>query len=374
MKVLVINWRCIKNPEAGGAEVYIDEILKRKPAHWNVDFVATRFPGAPETEEINGYTVHRIPNNFLFNFTFKQQWKRRFSKIGYDLVVDVMSKIPLATPNYIQDVPLMGIHYHIHGLSLFKELNPLPAAYVYWMEKWLLKAYKNLPLLLIAESDQAELRQRYGNTDLTIAYCGIDRHFMENQDPLAKSETPTLFYFGRLKKYKRVDHLILAFVEVLKKIPNAQLIIAGKGDDEPRLIELVKTLGLESSVQFLGFISEEEKGQWCSKAWAFAITSEKEGWGIVVIEANAGAVPVVGYNVEGVRNSIHDGYSGFLVENGNLQQLAEKLTLLMTDGNLRASMSQNALEWSRKFDWDKTAAGFLELANRVVETHKKANR
>ncbi len=371
MKVLVINWRCIKNPEAGGAEVYIDEILKRKPADWDVDFIASTYEGAPETEEINGYTVHRIPNKFLFNFTFKKMWKKVYSKKGYDLVVDVLSKIPLGTPSYIKNVPLMGIHYHIHGVSLFKELNPVLASYVYLMEKTILAQYKKLPLLLIAESDQSELIQRYGNTDLTIAYCGIDRGFMENQDPSAKSETPTMFYFGRLKKYKRVDHVILAFAEILKKVPQAVLGIAGKGDDEPRLKELVTSLGIEKSVQFLGFISEQEKGEWCSKAWTFAITSEKEGWGIVVIEANAGAVPVVGYNVEGVRNSISDGYSGFLVENGNIQQLADKLTTLMTDSNLRDTMSKNALQWSNKFGWDNTAEGFMEVANRVMKNHKK---
>ncbi len=367
MKVLVINWRDINNPEAGGAEVYIDEVLKKKPSDWKVDFISTSFKNSKKKEIINGYNVIRIPNNLLFNFTFKYFWRKFFSKNHYDLIVDVISKIPLATPLYIRNIPILSIHYHIHGKSLFKELPYPMALYVYLMEKHFLRYYTKVPTLLIAESDKQELEEIYKFENLYIAYCGIDVSFMKDINPFKKSEIPTLLYFGRLKKYKRVDHIIKAFALVIKKIPNAVFYIAGKGDDEERLKDIVNIMKLNDSVKFMGFISEKDKGKCVSESWVFTITSEKEGWGIVVIEANAGALPVVGYNVEGIRDSIKDGYSGYLVENGNINQLAEKIVLLLNNNKLRNLMSQNALEWSNHFRWDKTAEIFYSIANKLIQ-------
>lgn len=366
MKVLVVNWRDIKNPEAGGAEVYIDEILKRKPAGWQVDFVAASFKGCEPTEDINGYHIIRIPNNFLFNFTFRRYWKKVLSRKGYDLVVDVVSKIPLATPLYIKNTPLAAIHYHIHGLSLFKELAFPMAFYVYWMERLLLRSYRKIPTLLIAESDQKELFEKYRFTDTRIAYCGIDTAFMAGRDPRAKSLIPTVMTFGRLKKYKRVDHAIKAFALVLKDIPDAVFNIAGKGDYEDRLKELARELGIEKNVRFLGFISEEDKGKYVSESWLFTITSEKEGWGIVVIEAAAGALPALGYNVEGVRDSLRDGETGFLVPNGDIEALALRMKQLLTDEELRRTLSEAALAHSDKFRWENTAAGFYKMTDEML--------
>ena len=142
MNILVINWRDIKNPEAGGAEIHIDEILKRKPSDWNIDFVSSKFKGCKKFETINGYNVYRIFNNFLFNFTFYFYWKFKFSKKKYDLIVDDISKIPLSTPKYIKNIPILAINHHIHGKSMFKELPFFLALYIYLLEKhYLIQLY-----------------------------------------------------------------------------------------------------------------------------------------------------------------------------------------------------------------------------------------
>jgi len=371
MKVLVINWRDIYNPESGGAEIYLDEILKRKPADWEIDFVSASFKNSKAVEITNDYTIYRIFNNALFNFTFWYYWKKYLSRKNYDLVIASESKIPLATSLYIKDIPLIVIHYHVHGKSLFRQL-PFPIAlYVYAMEKYMLKYYKNTPTVLISDTNYSELTDNYGYKNTVIAYPGIDFSVIRRYPLDYRTPYPTLFCFGRLKKYKRFDHIIRAFSIARKNFPAARLIIAGKGDDEARLKEICAGLKLGESVEFTGFITEEAKAELITSSWISAITSEKEGWGIVVIESNAGGLPVIGYDVEGIRNSISDNNNGFLIPSGNIEILASKIELLFRNEELRKSMSLKAVEWSKKFTWENTAEIFYKFAGENIKKHKE---
>jgi glycosyltransferase involved in cell wall biosynthesis len=367
MKVLVINWRDIKNPEAGGAEVHIDEILKRKPPNWQVDFVSASYPGAPKAEVINGYNVIRIPNNSIFNFTFRTFWKKDLSRCGYDLVIDDISKIPLVTPAYIKETPILAIDHHIHGMSLFTQLFFPMALYVFLMERFLLRAYKNTPVVAVSESTRDELVRRYGFRKIKVSHNGIDLKDLNQAYKKGAVKKPVILYFGRLKKYKRVEHIILAFRELLKTVPGARLWIAGKGDHEPILKELAAKLGLRDTVKFLGFVSERDKIKILSQSSVSAIASEKEGWGISVIESNAAGVPVVGYNVEGLRDSIRHQDTGLLVKNGDIAGLASGLAKLLKDKPLREKLSRNALKWAAGFSWDKKAAEFYKIAAGLVK-------
>ncbi|OHD75233.1 MAG: hypothetical protein A2355_07305, partial [Spirochaetes bacterium RIFOXYB1_FULL_32_8] len=333
MKILVINWRDIKNPEAGGAEIHIDEILKRKPENWNIDFICASFKGSVPNEDYNGYKIIRIPNNSLFNFTFKNYWNKELKKRNYDLIIDDISKIPLATPQFIKNIPVLSILHHIHGKSLFSQL-PYPFAfYVYHMEKYFLRAYQNTPLIVVSDSTKNELSNLYQYKQLSVSHNGIDFNQLNRGYDNSIKKPPHLLYFGRLKKYKRIDHIIEALKIIQKTIPEAILNIAGKGDDEDRLKEKCKFLNLTTSVNFLGFISEDQKIDLLKKSALYVIPSEKEGWGISVIESNAAGLPSIGYNVEGLKDSIKHEYSGLLIENGNIQKLADGIINLLTDEN-----------------------------------------
>lgn len=367
MKVLVINWRDIKNPEAGGAEIHIDELLKRKPAGWEVDFVSALYKNSEEQEKINGYNVIRIPNNHLFNYTFRKFWRKEGKYKEYNLIIDDISKIPLATPRYIKDIPIVALHHHVHGVSLFKELPYALALYVYSAEKAYLKYYKNTPIISVSESSKSELLSLYPFRDISVINNGVDIEDFQSFRELPKTAYPSLIYLGRLKKYKRVDHIIKAFQNINKKFPESRLLIVGKGDDEPRLKALAEELKLSSSIDFLGFVSEEEKRALLSTSWVSAIASEKEGWGIGVIESNAAGTPVAGYSVPGLVDSICDQYSGFLIPNGNISLLAEQISLLFENDDLRKQYSQNAIQWGAIFSWDSAAGQFYEKLNSIVD-------
>lgn len=365
MKILVVNWRDIKNPEAGGAEVHIDEILKRKPAGWQVDFVASTYDGCMPEETINGYRVIRIPNKLFFHINFRKYWHKRLSAEGYDLVVDDVSKIPLATPRYIKGTPILAIDHHIHGKTLFNEIFFLFAAYVYLMERHYLRYYRDTELIACSESTRDELLSLYPYTRLQVLHNGIEYDYFAAHRA-KKSPTPLIAAFGRMKRYKRIDDIIRAFALVLKELPQARLVIGGKGSDEERLKEIVKKMRLEKSVVFPGFADQEKMAEILSSAWLFAIASRKEGWAIVNLEANAAGTPVVGYDVEGVRNSVRNGETGFLVENGSVEKLAEKMLSVLSDSALRQKLSANAIRWASEFSWDKTAEKFYRIANGLI--------
>jgi glycosyltransferase involved in cell wall biosynthesis len=361
MKVLVINWRDIYNPEAGGAEIHIDEILKRKPENWEVDFVSSLYKNASSEDETKSYKIYRIPDSFLFNYKFRFSWDKIYSKKSYDLIIDDISKIPLALPIYVKNTPIIALIHHVHGKSLFRELSFPLAFYVSTMERYLLRYYVDTPIITVSESTKKELMRLYPYKKISVSNAGIDLDNLTKCYSENSPRDPILLYLGRLKRYKRIDHIIRSFAIVKKKINNAELWIVGKGDDEKRLKKMVSCLELDKSVKFLGFVPDREKFSIFSRAKIYLISSEKEGWGNSVIEANAAGLPVIGYDVEGLRDSISDGFTGYLVENGNIEQFAEKTIQLLENDELSIRMSRQANLWASSFGWDNMARNFYKI-------------
>jgi len=118
-------------------------------------------------------------------------------------------------------------------------------------------------------------------------------------------------------------------------------------------------------VRFFGSLSNEERRNLIKKAWVLVNPSIREGWGLNVLEANALGVPCVAYNVAGLCDSVVDGETGLLAENGNVKDLADKITMVLEDDELRERLSVNAINYSRHFSWDKTASEFIDVLKRV---------
>ena len=104
-----------------------------------------------------------------------------------------------------------------------------------------------------------------------------------------------------------------------------------------------------------------EKIKLYQKAWVFVNPSFMEGWGITTIEANACATPVVASNVPGLRDSVRNPHSGFLVPYGSINEFSTKIIELIKDDSLRAKMSIEGLSWAQQFDWQKSADKSLEI-------------
>jgi len=176
-----------------------------------------------------------------------------------------------------------------------------------------------------------------------------------------------VLYLGRIKAYKRLPRLIAMMTEVRKKVPDAELLVAGRGDALEEAKAEARTLGASDYVSFLGHVSEDEKIRLLRGSWVMATPSMNEGWGMTVIEANACGTPAVAYRVSGLDESISKGMSGLLAEND--EAFIQHLVAVLSDGELRQRLSQGAIEWASAFDWDETARQMLHTLDGVLRKY-----
>jgi len=375
MKILVLNWQDISNPLAGGAEVHLHEVFERiaRKGH-DVTLYCSSYPGAKAEENMRGIRVIREGGRYLFNYRVVYRYLTRFRKDGYDLVVDDMNKIPFFTPLYVRE-PLYVVTHHMFGKSIFLEVPWPLAAYVYWTEKagFGLCRSRKIPFIVGSPSTKGELLERdFPSAQVEIINYCVD-HDIHNPDQAKRSSTPLIGYFGRLKKYKSVEHLLHAFSAVVRQLPSVRLVIVGEGDNRSALERLAQELGIAGNVQFTGFVSEREKVEWLQKVWFAVNTSSKEGWGLTVIEANACGTTVVASNVPGLRDAVKDGETGILYEFGNIAELSSTIMRLLQDIPLRNALAAKAYEWASTFDWDRAAERTLALfRKRIADVSRKS--
>jgi glycosyltransferase involved in cell wall biosynthesis len=364
MNILVVNWRCIKNPEAGGAEVHLHEIFSRLVKSGNkVTLVAHHFPGAARSEEIDGIKIIRIGNKFIFDRQFKKYYLKNLADSNFDLVVDDISKIPLNTPKYIKQ-PLVSIIHHLHGKTLYNELVFPAAYYIYKKEVRIPEVYGETPIFAVSPSTKNELIEKgYPAEKIGLLYNAIAQEYFADTFP-KKTENPSLVYIGRLKKYKRLETIIDAMPMVIKKFPDVTLKIGGMGSHAEALENYIRSKNLSENVKMLGKVTEEEKVDYLRESWVFVTMAAKEGWGITVIEANAGYTTVIGSDVPGLRDSIKNGETGILSPYDKPAKLAENIITLINDKEKLKQLQLNAKEWANKFSWDNSV---LDFKKQVVE-------
>jgi glycosyltransferase involved in cell wall biosynthesis len=370
MRILLLNWQDIKNPLGGGAEVYLHQIFKRIAVMGHsVTLFCSHFAGAPKEEDIDGIHVIRKGNRNLFNYIVPLEYRKRFRHEHYDIIIDDINKIPFHSPLFVRE-PLLAMVMHLFDKAIFKEASFPAASYVYVAERLALSIYRKTPLVAISESTRKELMMHgCPQENIFLVPCAVN-HAVYRQIPGVHRTEPLIGYVGRIKKYKSVDHLLHAFAIVLKELPLAKLVIIGDGDSKSEFQRIAHTLHINQATTFTGFLPPEEKIRLLNQMQIVVNTSAKEGWGLTVTEANACGTPAVASDVPGLRDAVRDGESGLLYEYGNIEQLAEKMLLLLRDEHLRARLSAGALAYAQSLTWDASAKTMLDVIEQVLARKK----
>lgn len=365
MRILALNWRDPKNPEAGGAEIHLHEILKRAVrAGHEVVHVSHSVQWLPPRDEIDGVQIHRQGTWYSYNFTL-EKYCHSLDLDSFDLIIEDICKVPVFSPRWSK-TPVLAVVPHLFGTTAYREVSLLKALYVNMLEAFIPRVYRNCPFVAISHSTKEDLiRRGIPRSNISVIPCGIDTDFYRQSTEVAP-ERNRLLFVGRLKKYKGVQHLLQAMTILHSRNIPARLTVIGEGDYSRNLKLLVGRLNLQDSVDFLGFIPQKDKLSWLQRACVAVFPSAKEGWGLTVIEANCCGTPVVASDSDGLRDSVRNGETGILVPHKDPGALAEALETILTHPEKRRELAGNALRWAKGFNWDDTAEKMLTVMERTA--------
>jgi phosphatidylinositol alpha-1,6-mannosyltransferase len=217
---------------------------------------------------------------------------------------------------------------------------------------------------------------RKSATEMVKIAPGIDTaHFIPQPDAMQKrkelglQDKKIIISVGRLVHRKGQDNLIQAMPAVLKKIPNAHLLLVGEGPYRKHLEKLVLKSSLEQNVTFAGRIMYDRLPSYLSAADLFAMPSrsrffglEVEGLGIVYLEASACGIPVVAGNSGGAPDAVLEGVTGLCVDGTNIEQITAAIVEICSDAERASHMGAAGRNWIvNQWRWDIWSKEFNAL-------------
>ncbi len=359
MRILVFNWRDPEHPEAGGAEEYVHECMSAWAASGHEVALITANPLPAPREVLNSPDgpVVRVGSRYRYYLEAQREYKAHW--VGWaDAVLESVNGVPLFTPLYVEE-PIVALFHHIVGGIFFREVPAPLAAVGYMLERVSPAIYHHVTPVAVSPSTCEDLvRRGVPRERIHVIPNGVG--FSDRGASIERSGNSVL-YLGRLKRYKRLDLLVDAARRVIRDIPDAEFLIAGRGDYAQTMRSLVDARGLTPNFRFLGFVSEESKEQLLRRCKLVVSTSEKEGWGIVLLEAASRGVPAVAFDAPGIRDAVVDGQTGLLVPRHRPDALARALVFLLRDEQARARLALGASVRARNFRWDITASRLLSV-------------
>jgi colanic acid/amylovoran biosynthesis glycosyltransferase len=246
-----------------------------------------------------------------------------------------------------------------------------PAWFRYPLLRRKLAREGNLFLCASAFIRQRLLERGFPESRTHTHYIGVDCHSIRPRE--ACEEKPLILHVARLVEVKGTRYLLRAFATVARQHDQVRLLIIGDGPLRTGLQALAASLGVRDRVEFLGALPHAEVLSWMRKAAMLALpgirtaTGREEGLGMVLLEAAATGLPIIGSRVGGIPECILDGRTGFLVPERDASALAQRLSELLENPVKRHQMGAagRALVESR-FNIDRQTAALEDFYDTLL--------
>lgn len=366
--VLLLNWRDLGHPEAGGAEKYLVEVAEGLAGRGHhVVFRTALYPGALPREVING--VHYIRKGGHYSVYTRAVASQASRRLRADVVVDVQNGVPFLSTAAAPHHPVVNLVHHVHREQWPVAFNPFMARVGWQLESTLAPlAYRGSRYVAVSDTTRRELVEIGVEVDrITVIPNGTDA---VAQDELPPSPHPVVTVLGRLVPHKRVEIAMRAVAALQDELPDIELRIVGSGYWLGQLRSLAAELGIEQRVVFTGHVSEWEKQRLLSESWVLALPSLKEGWGLVVVEAAIHCTPTIAYrSAGGTQDSVRHGDTGLLVEDGQ-DTFTQGLRSLLVNHEARQTMGAAAQAWAAGFTWQETVDRWESLLQSAVDGYR----
>jgi glycogen(starch) synthase len=333
----------VRNPwVGGGGAVRAFEIYRRLSNEHSITLVCGRYPEAHDYREgnLNVKFVGTFKNNYAlstFSYAFRAAKLIREEGTRFDVLIEDFAPYnPLFSFLRRKDA-IIQLH-HREGGNLVKRYSIFGVPFL-TLEKIYPKFFKNI--ICVSEAS----KKKFGVSGAVVIPNGV-------REPVDANHTDKgyVLFVGRIHLHnKGLDTLLRAIGRT-----GARLIIGGKGRDEEKMLDIVKSSDLEHKVEFKGFVADRKKRDLLSHSAMLVLPSRYEGQGIVVLEAAACSKPVVVSDIPELSYAVDAGF-GLSFRTGDPNDLAKKITLLLNNESARREMGRKALEYARNFTWDKIA-------------------
>ncbi len=306
VKILWFSWKDVRHPAAGGAERLGHEWRRRLAANGHtVRHVTARYQGSTETEIIDGVETIRRGRSRMIHYPAALTFHARHSAQWADCVIEEVNTVPYF-------VGAMGGHERVVLLyfQLARQIwfyqTPWPIAAAGYAAEALYtyaQGRRDVPFITISEDSRRDLAAFGVRPErVSIVRVGIDNSPLATYDAAVKATPFTVLFHGSLRAMKRPIDAVRAFHTFVASGGRGQLWVSGGGENTA-LRRYASSHDLADAVTFFGRTSDEHKLDLMMRASVLVSTSVKEGWGLVVTEANSMATPAIVYDVDGLRSA-----------------------------------------------------------------------
>lgn len=380
MRILILNWRDVRHPKSGGAELVTMEHAKGWVGEGHsVTWLTARYAGAPKESIVEGVRfVRRWGEHSIYLYApFYLLANARF----FDVVVDEVHGFPFFSPLFTHKPVVVFIH-EIAG-EIWDFMFPFPKNVIgKFLEHLYFRLYRHCLFWTDAPSTVSELVERgISGEQCTAIPCPIimdnrlqmnDKRSMKSHKSLiinhiSKEKFPTFLFVSRVVRMKGIEEIVKAFSFIARTQTNAKLWIVGAGEAAyiEELTRMMAEYGIEDRVTFFGNVSEKRKFDLMARAHLLLHASVKEGWGMVVLEAAAVGTPSVVYNVPGLKDVVQNGKTGIVIENNSPQKMAEAALRLLRDQKQYRQFQKNGKVWAKSFTWPDAIHKSLRILRSV---------
>lgn len=382
MKILIITTRF--HPHIGGVEEVVANISENMGKENDVRVLSSLDTRAGLSDIPSVFRVS-TPEEKIENYKNIRIWMNLPGSILGLLLFPVrfllsISKLFTYTSNFNPDV----INYHfpddsviyVDLLTSFKKIPLVVNIHGNDLQKYAKKEFHKIFIRrLLNRSSKIIVNSSYMRDELLKNYPrlavkvkiipnGLNVDQIENIPAKNYLNEPYIFYVGRIVEKKGVDVLIKAFYKMSNS--NLKLIVEGKGEDLEKNMALAKKYGIDPQIIFTeGKLSTEEKIGAMKGALFGVIPSRIEPFGIVALEFMAAGTPVVVSETGGLKDMLRDKDTCLFFENGNVDALAHKMELMLSDQELREKLSENGIKEIQNYKWDSISNRYLSCFHKL---------
>ena len=359
MNIVVVTWRDLANPQAGGAEVLVDRLLVELSRRGHD---VTLVCGGPVG--LRPYRVIEAGGTYSQYLLAPLAVMRKCADA--DVVIDAENGIPFFSPLW-RKRPRVCLVHHLHTDQWADRFpKPIARSAAFLESNVMPVLYRQTDFVAVSESTRDSLQRIGVSSDrITVIESGVDIPSAIGGVSLLKSTTPLFVCLGRQVPHKRTE-LVLEAWSLIAEDVGGELVILGDGPDHPAI---TKQAGTVPQTRVLGKVDEQERTELLHKAWFQINATHHEGWGITVLEAAAARTPTLAFDVPGIRDAVLDGKTGILIPEQvgtNAKRLAEEWKSLAIDAQLRMDLAETAYERAVQQTWERSIDEWEQLLMRLA--------